>query len=67
MTIKQIKAAVDAGKTVQWCNPGYTVIKDELGQYLIHCSINDSYMGLTWKDGTTMNGSPEDFYITEEK
>jgi len=35
MILDEIKAAVDAGQTVQWANTGYVVQKDRLGQYLI--------------------------------
>jgi hypothetical protein len=37
----------------------YEVIKDKIGQYLIVCKTGYC-VGLTWKDGTTLNG--EDFY-----
>ena len=35
MTLQEIKAAVDAGHRVHWANPGYRVIRDKLGQYLM--------------------------------
>ena len=35
MTLEQIKAAVEAGKTVHWANTGYEVIKDNIGQWFI--------------------------------
>ena len=63
MTLEQIKQAIDDGKTVHWSNDLYTVIKDRLGQYLIICTSNDHCIGLTWKDGVTMNGQPEQFYV----
>lgn len=63
MTLEQIKAAVDAGKTVHSVNSLYTVIKDKLGRYLIVCSYNNYCIGLTHQDGITMNGTPETFYI----
>lgn len=62
MTLDEITRAVDAGKTVHWCNPAYQVIKDRLGQYLVQCRINDNCVGLTYYDGT-LNGKPEQFYI----
>lgn len=65
MELHEIKAAVDAGVTVHWSNPGYTVVKDSLGKYLIKCAWNGSCIGLTWTDGATMNGRPEEFYIPE--
>lgn len=63
MTLQEIKTAVDAGKTVHWANTGYTVIKDVYGDYLIVFHHNQSTIGLTWQDGVTMNGKPEDFFI----
>ena len=65
MNLFEIKAAVDSGRRVKWANPAYDVIRDSLGQYLIVCNLNRSTIGLTWLDGTTVNGKPEDFYIEE--
>jgi len=42
MNIAEIKAAVDAGKSVYWSNAGYVVRKDILGQYLIIFEPNGS-------------------------
>lgn len=61
MTLNEIKAAVEAGKTVHWKTPAYTVIHDSAGQWLIHHP--ESCIGLTWQDGITMNGEPGDFFI----
>lgn len=66
MTLEEIKNAVDEGRTVHWATPGYTVVKDDLGQYLIKCRSNGSCIGLTWQDGTTLNAKPDSFYIEEE-
>lgn len=41
MTVNEIKAAVDAGKQVFWSNLNYEVIKDKVGQYLIHSKCNN--------------------------
>ena len=38
MNIKEIKKAIDDGKKVCWSNRAYDVIKDKIGQYLIHCN-----------------------------
>ena len=65
MTAAEIKAAVDAGRAVYWENPGYRVIKDNIGQYLIVCTANKYTIGLTWRDGVTLNGKPEQFRILE--
>lgn len=66
MTLEEIKEAVESGKTVCWSNPGYRVVKDNLGQWFIHCTMNDHYIGLTHMDGKTMNGAEEDFYLGGE-
>ena len=63
MTLDEIKQAVSDGHTVHWSNPGYTVIEDSIGQWLIVCNFNDSCIGLTWSDGVTMNGEPDQFYV----
>ncbi len=63
MTLAEIKEAIAQGKKVHWSNHAYDVIKDRIGQYLIICNLNESCIGLTWKDGKTMNGKEEDFFI----
>jgi hypothetical protein len=66
MSLDEIKAAVDAGQTVHWHHEGYTVIKDNLGQYLIGYNIGgprENYTGLTWRDGKTFDYDPADFFI----
>lgn len=63
MTVTEIKKAVDQGNIVQWASPTYRVIKDRIGQYLIICVINNDCIGLTHRDGVTLNGYESDFYI----
>jgi hypothetical protein len=65
MTLEQIKQAIAAGVPVHWSNSAYDVILDSVGQYLIRCNLNDSYIGLTWRDGVTMNGKEEDFFTVK--
>lgn len=65
MTLQEIKTAVEQGKTVYWSATNYLVIKDSLGQFFIKCLNNNNCIGLTWADGTTMNGDPKDFLIEE--
>jgi len=62
---KDIIKAVDEGKEVCWKSDYYKVIRDSVGQYLICCELNNHCIGLTWADGITLNGKPEDFYIKE--
>lgn len=66
MTLQQIKAAVEDGKTVHWVNDAYSVIKGFGGQWLICCHHNDSCIGLTWRDGVTLNGREDQFFIAAE-
>ncbi|SUZ33946.1 hypothetical protein ROE7235_03727 [Roseibaca ekhonensis] len=63
MNIEDIKAAVDAGKSVHWANTGYVVRKDRLGQYMIVYLPNGSAIGLTNRARTQLNGAEGDFYI----
>jgi len=65
MTTTEIKQAVDNGQKVYWASLLYRVIKDSKGQYLINCTANGSCIGLTWLDGETLNGKPEQFFISE--
>lgn len=67
MTLEQIKEAVQAGKTVCWKNDGYRVICDKHDQWFIFCRWNSDCIGLTHRDGVTMNGKPEQFYILESE
>lgn len=66
MNLEQIKAAVLAGKVVHWANDGYVVEVDRIGQWYIVCTDNNNAIGLTWMDEITMNGKPEEFYISEQ-
>jgi len=63
MTLDEIKSAVEAGQRVYWAHTGYAVVKDRIGDWLIKCIHNDSCIGLTWLDGVTVNGKPEEFFI----
>jgi hypothetical protein len=60
---QEIKQAIDEGKKVYWSNLNYEVIKDSIGQYLIHSKFNDHYIGLTHRDEVTLNGKPEEFFM----
>lgn len=67
MNAKQIKKAIELGERVYWSNLAYEVIKDNIGQWLIKCNLNDHCMGLTWQDGTTLNGDEADFFTWGER
>lgn len=65
-SLAEIKEAVDRGENVYWSNSNYKVIKDSIDQYYIWSQSNDSYIGLTYTDGETLNGDLEEFYIKED-
>jgi hypothetical protein len=68
MTLEEIKAAVNAGKTVHWATYSYEVVKGHepaVGRWFIVCTDNDSTIGLTHRDEVTMNGEPEQFFINQ--
>lgn len=65
MNLEEIKAAVEAGKTVHWANKGYKVVKDNLGHWLIIYTHTGYCIGLTHQDGVTMNGKPEEFFMAD--
>jgi hypothetical protein len=63
MTLTEIKTALSEGKRVFHQSVNYEVIKDKIGQYLIICRSNDYCISLTWRDGETMNGKENEFFI----
>lgn len=63
MTLSEIKTALSEDKRVFHGSPAYEVKRDNIGQYLIICSLNDYTIGLTHRDGQTMNGKEKDFFI----
>jgi hypothetical protein len=65
MNLNQIKEAINSGKRVFWSTKAYEVICDKKGQWLIVCSLNGYTIGLTWRDGVTMNGKESEFFIGE--
>ena len=65
-TAADIAQAVADGKAVHWMNDGYTVINDKAGQHLIvwnEGGAGENCIGLTWSDGVTLNGQPNQFYV----
>ena len=64
MTLQEIKAAVFAGKTVYWSTTAYAVKYNERGDcFNIVYTPDVNCIGLTHRDGVTMNGKPEEFYV----
>jgi hypothetical protein len=69
MELAEIKSAVLAGDTVHWASSAYVVTHagDDVDRgWCIVCVPNGSAIGLTWRDGVTMNGDVEDFYVAGE-
>ena len=69
MTLKEIKEAVNAGKTVHWSNEYYTVTKN---WNIVHTDWNIVHtgghcIGLYWGKIPRLNGKEEDFYIEGER
>jgi hypothetical protein len=65
MTLQEIQSAVRAGKRVHWASEAYDVICDRIGQWHIRCNHNRSCIGLTWQDGVTVNGAPDQFFVAD--
>lgn len=63
---QDIREAVKNGKKVYWKNKGYEVITDSKNQWFIKCEYNNHCIGLTWRDGETLNGDINDFFISDE-
>jgi len=63
MNLNQIKQATLAGQQVYHGSPCYVVVHDSKDQWLIVCTLNNYTIGLTWQDGVTMNGKPEEFFM----
>lgn len=61
MNLKTIKKAVDEGKTVNWFNPHYKVIK-QFGEYFIYCSVNTHRVRLTNSKGVLIPPANQ-FYV----
>ena len=61
MTLEQIKQSLSKGQKVYWSNENYQVIKDSIRQYLIHCVVNNTYVGLTHKKGYLIEEEKEFF------
>ena len=66
MTLQEIQAAVMAGQTVHWASTAYVVkYASAIDEFLIYCLLNETSIGLTWKDGVTMNGKEDQFFVAE--
>jgi len=66
MTLQEIKDAVENGKIVCLESEIYEVRKDNLKQWHIVCTSNDSCIGLTHKDGITLNGLNKQFFVKKD-
>ena len=61
MNLEQIRAAQKLGLTVHWANEGYTVHDNSIVWMFGTPKANS--IGLTWSDGKTMNGQPDEFFV----
>lgn len=67
MKLQEIKKAVLSGNVVCWKSTAYEVKHyPKHDQWLVKCSINNSYVGLTRSDEITLAGSEEDFFIDDK-
>ncbi len=62
MTLTEIKREVDNGGKIHWVNDNYTVIKNGADGYLIHCTRNDTYVGLAYRSTGELIENKKDFY-----
>jgi len=69
MTLVEIQNAVRAGKHVCWASTDYQVqlhrFADGEEYWSIVCTDNQHTIGLTWRDGVTLNGKEADFFVAE--
>lgn len=76
MNLQQITETVDAGRTVHWQNGSYTVRKGPAHEDVPGNAANPALryviahesgncIGLTWRDGVTLNGKEYDFYALD--
>lgn len=61
MNLEQIRAAQKLGLTVHWANEGYTVHDNSIVWAFGTPKANS--IGLTWSDGKTVNGQPDEFFV----
>jgi hypothetical protein len=62
MTLEEIKAAVEAGQTVHWASRCYIIVKDGIGQWMVHCPDTKVYWGLCKGDGT-LSDKEDKFFL----
>lgn len=66
MKLAEIHRAVDEGLNVCWQNTGYRVVRSEDdGQYYIKSILTGHSICLTWRDGMTLNGKEDEFFVDE--
>lgn len=64
MNLQEIKEAIQTGRNVYWSSKGYEVKRSKDGSYYVECLSNQYIIGLTWLDGTTLNGKEEQFFTS---
>ena len=63
MDLESIKKFVDNGHKVFLGNENYQVKYDEANGYVIVCLSNGYMIGLTHKNGLTINADPSEFFV----
>jgi hypothetical protein len=67
MNLNEIKQAIKEGKKVYWSSKAYEVRRyKDTDEYNIICTLNNHCIGLTWRDGKTLNGKEKDFFILDK-
>jgi hypothetical protein len=66
MKASEIKEKVIAGYNVYWKNTNYKIIKDNIGQWLIHSQCNNYYCGL-FDDKGNLVDKETDFFFNKKK
>lgn len=66
MNLREIKDALDRGDRVFVGSRLYEVVRDSLGQHFIVCLANQYAIGLTHRDGVTLNESESSFFVDQQ-
>ena len=65
MTLQEIKSSTKEGKKVYWTNENYLITNPYNDEWLIVSQGNNHAIGLTHRDGTTMNGKESEFFTLD--
>jgi hypothetical protein len=65
MKANEIRNKVIKGYDVYWKNTNYKIIKDSIGQWLMHSQCNDYYCGVFDNNGNLVD-KESDFFFTKK-